>query len=63
LRQETGADYMLLGVVNDIGDKQGGKAVNYYQINLELIDLQSHEKVWIGQKKIKKLVKKNAFGL
>ena len=62
LRQETGADYMLLGVVNDINDKEGGKTVRFYQINLELVDLQSHEKVWIGQKKIKKLVKKTKFG-
>lgn len=62
LRQETGADYMLVGVVNDINDKEGGKTVRFYQINLELIHLQSHEKVWIGQKKIKKLVKKSKFG-
>lgn len=62
LRQETGADYMLVGVVNDINDKEGGKTVRYYQINLELIHLQTHEKVWIGQKKIKKLVKKSKFG-
>lgn len=62
LRQETGADYMLLGVVNDINDQEGGKTVKFYQINLELINLQSHEKVWIGQKKIKKLVKKSKFG-
>jgi uncharacterized protein (TIGR02722 family) len=62
LRQETGADYMLVGVVNDINDKEGGKTVRFYQINLELIHLQTHEKVWIGQKKIKKLVKKSKFG-
>ncbi|MBF0198805.1 MAG: penicillin-binding protein activator LpoB [Planctomycetes bacterium] len=61
IRRETGADFMLMGVVNDIVDKVGGKSVRFYQINLELIALESHEKVWIGQKKIKKFVKKGMF--
>jgi PBP1b-binding outer membrane lipoprotein LpoB len=28
-----------------------------YQINLELTNIETNEKVWIGQKQIKKLVK------
>jgi penicillin-binding protein activator len=30
--------------------------VVFYQINLELSDLQSNEVVWIGDKKLKKTV-------
>ncbi|MBT8350092.1 MAG: penicillin-binding protein activator LpoB [Deltaproteobacteria bacterium] len=58
--QETGADFMLIGVINTIRDDIGKKAVMYYQTNLELINLASNVKVWIGDKKIKKLIKKKS---
>jgi len=54
---ETGADYMLQGSINSIVDAHKRKKVAYYQIDLELTHLQTNEKVWIGDKKIKKLVK------
>ena len=63
LKKETGADFFLLGVINDITDQEKGKSVRFYQVNLELIELETHEKVWIGQKKIKKLVEKTKFGI
>jgi penicillin-binding protein activator len=56
--QEIGADFMLIGVINTIRDDIGKKAVMYYQTNLELINLATNIKVWIGEKKIKKLIKK-----
>ena len=56
--QEIGADYMLIGTINTIRDDIGVKAVMYYQTNLELIDMNRNLKVWIGEKKIKKLIKK-----
>jgi penicillin-binding protein activator len=56
--KEYGADFMLKGQINSIEDAAGNKEVKYYQVDLELIDMQSNEKVWIGQKKIKKLVKR-----
>ena len=56
--QEIGADYMLIGTINTIRDDIGGKAVMYYQTNLELVDMATNVKVWIGEKKIKKLIKK-----
>ena len=59
--QETGADYMLQGSINTISDRLEGKEVRYYQVNLELIDIQSHQKVWIGDKKIKKFVQRSRF--
>lgn len=55
--QEHGADYMVKGQINTILDAAGKRQLKYYQVELELIDMATNEKVWIGQKKIKKLVK------
>jgi hypothetical protein len=60
--RETGADFMLQGAINTISDRIEGKEVRYYQVNLELIDIESHRKVWIGEKKIKKFVKRSRLG-
>lgn len=61
--KELGADYMLMGSVNSLKDELKNKAVNYYQANLELIDLSTNVKVWIGQKEIKKFIKKSKYSL
>ena len=61
--KEIGADFMLIGGINSIVDAAGGKKVRFYQTELELINLESNEKVWIGQKKIKKIVEQSRFGL
>ncbi|MFP4520800.1 MAG: penicillin-binding protein activator LpoB [Fibrobacterota bacterium] len=55
--REKAADLMLKGSINTIIDKEGKKSVKYYQVDLQLIDLESNRKVWIGSKKIKKFVK------
>jgi uncharacterized protein (TIGR02722 family) len=60
---EVGADYMLKGSINTIEDKEGGKKVMFYQIDLELIHIETNKKVWIGDKKIKKFIKQSRFGL
>jgi len=57
--EEQGADLMLIGSINSIIDKEGNKSVKFYQINMELIEIESSKKVWIGEKKIKKYVKKS----
>ena len=54
--RELGADFMLQGVVNSIVDSNSKQKVIYYQTDLELTNLETNEKVWIGDKKIKKLV-------
>lgn len=54
--QELGADFMLQGVVNSIVDSNGKVKVVYYQTDLELTNLETNEKVWIGDKKIKKVI-------
>ncbi|MFN3404643.1 MAG: penicillin-binding protein activator LpoB [Cytophagaceae bacterium] len=54
--RELGADYMVFGTINSIVDTYNKKKVVYYQINLELADLETNEIVWIGEKKIKKFI-------
>ncbi len=55
--RELGADYMMFGNVNSIVDQEGRRKVIFYQVNLELTDIETNEIVWIGDKKIKKYVK------
>lgn len=50
LAQETGADYMLKGVITSTTDAIEGKAAVFYQVDLELIEIESNEKTWIGSK-------------
>ncbi len=59
--QELGADYMLLGEINKILDQEGNEKVAFYQVDLTLTDLQSNEKVWIGQHKIKKYIARKSY--
>ena len=59
--REMGADFMLQGAINTITDRVDTKQVKYYQVNLELINIETHKKVWIGEKKIKKMVKQKKF--
>lgn len=54
--REVGADYMLSGTLNSIVDNEGKKAVVFYQVNLKLIDIETNQIVWNGQKQIKKYV-------
>jgi uncharacterized protein (TIGR02722 family) len=59
--RELGADYMLSGVINSIEDQEGGEMVVFYQIDLNLIDLERNTKVWQGQKKIKKYIARGKY--
>ena len=61
--KEIGADFMLIGGINSIIDAAGGTKVRFYQVELEILNLESNEKVWIGQEKIKKVVTQSRFGL
>lgn len=55
--RELGADFMMFGVISSITDSYKKEKVIFYKVNLELANLQSNEKVWIGDKEIKKYVK------
>ena len=54
---EKGADFMMQGTINSITDANTKQKLVYYQVDLFLVDLETNEKVWIGDKKIKKVVK------
>jgi hypothetical protein len=55
--QEVGADYMLQGDISSIIDSYNKEKVIYYQVNLQLTDIETTEIVWLGDKKIKKYIK------
>lgn len=56
--RELGADYMLTGTISAIVDRSDWSEVRYYQVDLALVDLADNAKVWLGQKKIKKSVRR-----
>ena len=56
--KETGADYMMKGTIATILDEADGTKAVFYQVDLQMIDLENNAKVWYGQKKIKKVVEK-----
>jgi len=58
--REIGADYMLRGVINTILDESGGTKAVFYQVDLEMVDMSTNIKVWIGQKKIKKIISRSS---
>ena len=56
LAAETGADYMMQGVITSQTDAIDGKRATLYKVDMELISLENNQKVWIDTKEIKKLV-------
>jgi uncharacterized protein (TIGR02722 family) len=59
--REVGADFVMSGVINQIKDTEGGEEISFYQTDLELINVESNVKVWIGQKKIKKYIARGRY--
>lgn len=56
--KEIGADYMMKGTISTILDEAEGTKAVFYQVDLQMVDLESNAKVWYGQKKIKKVIEK-----
>ena len=56
--KEVGADYMLRGSIATILDEQDGAKAVFYQIDLEMVDMENNVKAWFGQKKIKKVIER-----
>jgi uncharacterized protein (TIGR02722 family) len=56
LGEETGADFMLRGSISSTVDAVEGVRAVFYQVDMELINIESNEKVWIGSKEIKKVI-------
>ncbi len=59
--REKGADFMLLGEINMVVDREGGEAVKYYQVDCYLVDLEDNTKVWAGFEKIKKYISHDSY--
>ena len=62
LAEEQGADFMLRGTIKEIVDSFEGKKVKYYQVDLELVNVESNEKVWLDTKTIKKIIEQSGVG-
>jgi uncharacterized protein (TIGR02722 family) len=56
--KEIGADYMMKGTIATILDEADGTKAMFYQVDLQMVDLENNAKVWYGQKKIKKVIEK-----
>jgi uncharacterized protein (TIGR02722 family) len=56
--KEIGADFMMKGTISTILDEAEGTKAVFYQVDLQMIDLENNAKVWYGQKKIKKVVER-----
>lgn len=58
MRNELGADYILMGTITATEDVEGNREVVQYQVDLNLTDLESNVRVWVGQKKLKKFIQR-----
>lgn len=58
---EIGADFMLQGTVKTIMDSVDRTKAKYYQIDMQLVNVETSEKVWIGNKEIMKIVETKRF--
>lgn len=52
--KEIGADFMMKGTIATILDEAEGTKATFYQVDLQMVDLESNAKVWFGQKKSRK---------
>ena len=60
LANELGADFMLQGSVKTIIDFVDNKSTRTYYVTVELIDIESTRKLWVGENsEIKKLIKRS----
>lgn len=62
LGKQTGARYMMYGNLSSIVKDNGKVKDVFYQMTMNLMDLQSGELVWADQKEIRKQARKSTFG-
>lgn len=55
--KELGADFMMFGIITAVTDSYKKEKVVNYKVNLELVNVETNEKVWLGDKEIKKYIK------
>lgn len=63
MAQELGADFMLIGNISSITDETVDRknVAIFYTINLEFVNVETNQKVWIGNEKIKKLIQRKNY--
>jgi len=61
--EETGADYMLKGIITSIRDQSGGTSLLYYQIDIKLISMANNQIVWVGEKKLRRKIERSKWSL
>lgn len=54
--RELGADYIMMGTLDSIIDESGDTRAVYYTISLDLTDVETIRKAWMGNLEIKKIV-------
>lgn len=57
---ELAADFMLQGTVYSHVDMEGTESVRTYQVDAQLIDIETNEIIWQDEKTISKYIKKAA---
>lgn len=57
MKNELGADLMLMGTIIDVVQRSldNRQLTKYYQVGLELTNIETNEKVWMGNVEIKKV--------
>lgn len=55
-QQETGSDFLLNGWIVTQNDRQGGQSVRAYVVTMELVNVETQQKVWVKVHRIKKVV-------
>lgn len=63
LAREHGAQFMLQGDIESIEDRERGRRVVFYQIDMTLVNLETNAKEWTGQHRIKKYVERSRYRL
>ena len=62
LGQQIGARYMMYGSISSIDQRNSDQQSLYFQFTLKLLDIQTNEIVWQGEKQIRKVAKRRTFG-
>lgn len=57
-RDEPAADFVMTGVIVSQEDKVEAREVVAYLTSIELLQVETNKKVWIGQKRIRKLIER-----
>lgn len=58
--KELNADFVMVGEINDNKEttRDGRSVIQFYQVNMEMVNAETAEKVWIGTKEIEKRAKR-----